>query len=200
MEQKMVKSSPRLDWNENGMTALETAVILIAFVVSAAVFAFAILSAGTFSTERGKESVLAGLNEVQSAVELHGQVVAIANTTGMTGTIASLVFTLDNALNGSPVPIDPAGAGTDKIIIKYYDETQINHDLTWTAVWLISDGDNLLENGEQVEITIANLNTQLTHPLSANTQFTLEIVPPRGSTLNLTRTTPPVVDQVFTLE
>jgi len=42
--------------NESGITALETAIILIAFVVVAAIFAFTVLSTGTFLTERSKEA------------------------------------------------------------------------------------------------------------------------------------------------
>ncbi|MFN8596529.1 MAG: archaellin/type IV pilin N-terminal domain-containing protein [Anaerolineae bacterium] len=46
----------KLHRNERGVTALETAIILIAFVVVAAVFAFTILSTGNFLTERSKEA------------------------------------------------------------------------------------------------------------------------------------------------
>jgi len=41
--------------NEKGITGLETAIILIAFVTVAAVFGYAVLSAGIFSAEKGKE-------------------------------------------------------------------------------------------------------------------------------------------------
>ncbi|MCB9420346.1 MAG: hypothetical protein H6667_11095 [Ardenticatenaceae bacterium] len=186
--------------NEEGISALETAIILIAFIVAAAVFAFSVLSAGTVSTERGKESVLSGLNEVQSAIELRGQIVAIGGTTGMTGTVESVLFTVANVLDGNPVPIDPTGVSAEKIVFRYRDETQQNPDLVWTVNWLINDGDILLENGELAEIMISNLDVQLTNPLGVNTQFTLEIVPPWGNTLALVRTTPPVIDQAFLLD
>ena len=38
---------------EEGITGLETAIILIAFVVVATVFAFVVLSTGLLSSERG---------------------------------------------------------------------------------------------------------------------------------------------------
>jgi flagellin-like protein len=44
----MIGKLHKLLTEERGITALETAIILIAFVVVAAVFAFTILSAGTF--------------------------------------------------------------------------------------------------------------------------------------------------------
>ena len=43
--------------DQRGVTGLETAIILIAFVVVASVFAFTVLSTGIFSAERGKETV-----------------------------------------------------------------------------------------------------------------------------------------------
>jgi len=45
---------------QRGITGLETAIILIAFVVVASVFAFTVLSTGIFSSERSKETVHAG--------------------------------------------------------------------------------------------------------------------------------------------
>ena len=43
---------------QKGITGLETAIILIAFVTVAAVLAYTVLSAGIFSSERGKEAVI----------------------------------------------------------------------------------------------------------------------------------------------
>ena len=58
------------------MTGLETAIILIAFVVVASVFAFTVLSTGIFSAERGKETIHAGLKRARSSLELKVSVVA----------------------------------------------------------------------------------------------------------------------------
>ena len=86
--------------DEKGITGLETAIILIAFVVVAAVFAYTVLSAGLFSTQKGQEAVYSGLKEARSTVELRGWVIATANSTGASGTIKQLNFTLSNALGG----------------------------------------------------------------------------------------------------
>ena len=61
---------------QRGVTGLETAIILIAFVVVASVFAFTVLSTGIFSAEKGKETIHAGLREARSSVQLKGSVVA----------------------------------------------------------------------------------------------------------------------------
>ena len=44
--------------NQQGITGLETAIVLIAFVVVAAVFAFAVLNTGLLSSEKSKEAAL----------------------------------------------------------------------------------------------------------------------------------------------
>lgn len=63
-----------LNKDQKGITGLETAIILIAFVVVAAVFAYTALSAGLFSTQKSQEAVYSGLEEAQSSMELKGGV------------------------------------------------------------------------------------------------------------------------------
>jgi len=60
---------------ERGMTGLETAIILIAFVTVAAVFGYAVLSAGIFTTEEAKSSIYAGMQEAKSSMELKGSAI-----------------------------------------------------------------------------------------------------------------------------
>ena len=69
--------------DQRGITGLETAIILIAFVVVASVFAYTVLSAGIFSSERGKEAIHAGLETARGSMELVGSVKAtsVAATT-----------------------------------------------------------------------------------------------------------------------
>ncbi|MEE8045825.1 MAG: archaellin/type IV pilin N-terminal domain-containing protein, partial [Dehalococcoidia bacterium] len=52
--------------SQKGITGLETAIVLIAFVVVASVFAFTILSAGVFSSEANKQTIHAGLKETRT--------------------------------------------------------------------------------------------------------------------------------------
>ena len=67
--------------NQSGQAALEAAIILIAFVVVASVFAFAVLSAGTASTEKGEQAIYSGLEGVKSSMEIKGAVIAEADRT-----------------------------------------------------------------------------------------------------------------------
>ena len=62
--------------SQSGITGLETAIVLIAFVVVSSVFAFAALSTGLFSSDKSKETIAAGLSEARGTVEVRGSVVA----------------------------------------------------------------------------------------------------------------------------
>ena len=55
---------------QRGVTGLETAIILLAFVVVASIYAFTVLSTGIFSADQGKETIHAGLGEASDPAEL----------------------------------------------------------------------------------------------------------------------------------
>ena len=188
----------KLHSNESGITALETAIILIAFIVVASVFAFTILSAGTFSTERGKEAVYSGLGEVQSSMEVKGSIIATAAITGTTlATMDKLIFTVGNVVGGEPLDLNTA----DPVMtVNYVDEGQFINNVAWTTDWIVTnDSDELLDKGELVEITV-QLDGNLTNALGTNTQFSLEMKPPKGAALSMQRTTPPYFDAVIDLK
>ena len=67
-----IANSRHLVREERGITGLETAIVLIAFVVVSSVFAFAALSTGLFSSDKAKEAIQAGLNEAQGTLEIRG--------------------------------------------------------------------------------------------------------------------------------
>ncbi len=196
MNAKLMNVVKKLHRDENGITALETAIILIAFIVVASVFAFSILSAGTYSTERGKEAVFAGLEEVQASIEVKGAVIATSATTGTTGTVEELIFTVGNVVGGEPIDLND----TNRVmIISYRDQTQQVNALDWTMDWVVrNDSDDLLDSGELAEITVPL--AALTNDLGINTEFTLEMKPPMGSTITLQRTTPAYFDEVIDLQ
>src|SRR4030067_867637 len=87
---------------EEGITGLETAIILIAFVVVATVFAFIILTTGIFSSERGKETVSAGLAKARGTAEMRGGVVVTA--AGTTLAVDDIQFALATTAGGAPIP------------------------------------------------------------------------------------------------
>jgi len=66
--------------SERGITGLETAIVLIAFVVVAAVFAFVVITTGLFSGQRAQETAQAGLKEARTSLAPKGSIVAIQAT------------------------------------------------------------------------------------------------------------------------
>ena len=61
---------------QRGITGLETAIVLIAFVVVSSVFAFSALSTGLFSADKSKDTINAGLSEARGTLEVRGSIFA----------------------------------------------------------------------------------------------------------------------------
>ena len=178
----MIRRMLRFHRDQKGITGLETAIILIAFVVVASVFAYTALSAGLFSTQKSQEAIYSGLEEAQSTLELKGAVIGKAENTGAdtTGYLSQLTFTVSNVLGGEPINFTAPAADDEDIaagddddathdgkaenkdssnvtVISYIDQYQRVEDLYWTLTKLgNADADSLLESGEKFQITIGN--------------------------------------------
>ena len=95
----------RIRRDQTGITGLETAIILIAFVVVASVFAYTVLSAGIFSSERGKEAIHSGLEGARSSMQIIGAVKAIAETS-LSISNADAAWTASTDVTGSTDTVD----------------------------------------------------------------------------------------------
>lgn len=201
---KLMRAMQNLHRQEKGMTGLETAIILIAFVTVAAVFGYAVLSAGLFSAERGKETIYAGLQEAKSNLELSGSVIA---TSADNATVDTVLFTVKNAIAGNPIDLtecDGTSDATNKCVISLTTASDYLNNIKWTKAAIgAADADNLIEPGEQFEITIdtADLGDglTLTSDLTANSVFNIQVKPALGSTITVQRTLPPAIDPVMDL-
>lgn len=205
--------------NQRGITGLETAIIMIAFVVVASVFAYVVLSAGLFASQKSQESVYKGIRATQNTVEVKGALIAISENPGSAGSISQFTFTVSNAgSSGLQDFTPPLATGNDgrcpngspnKVVISYVDQYQKVDDLFWTMTKVGASGnDNILDKGEIFQITVGsaaaglqggNLADALGHPLSVNSTFTLEVKLPLGATITLERTTPSYIDPVMSL-
>lgn len=183
----------RMHKDEKGQTALEAAVVLIAFVVVATVFVFTILSASSASTEKGQQAIQAGLEGVQSAMNIKGSIIAEGSGTA----VHNAIFTLALAAGGSPINLSTTAK---EVVVGYKDSAQFANDVPWTIKWIVSkqtSADDLLEEGELAEITVDL--SGLTTALGANTTFNLEIKLPKGAVLNINRTTPVAIQPMMDL-
>lgn len=188
------KLASRMHKDQKGITGLETAIILIAFVVVAAVFAYTVLSAGIFTTQKAQEAVYTGLEEVEATLQIKGSVIATANTTGADGTIAVIAFTVEGAMRG--LAIDFSEPPDNVVVISYLDSTQVERDIDWSISKVgQADEDDLLEGDEKFEIAIDL--TALS--LGPDTTFNIEVKPPTGAVLYIERTTPAWIDAIMDL-
>ena len=190
--------------DQRGITGLETAIIMIAFIVVASVFAYTVLSAGVFSSEKGKEATHAGLEGATSSMELVGPVVA--KDTNDDDDVNEIVFIVANTLGGEAINLtttadsDADGLLSDETkthttVISYIDAAQEVTDIAWTQTAVgKNDSDSLLEADEKFEITVDV--SQLSDRLTAAEDFTMEIRPDQGATIVIERTTPPVIDKI----
>jgi flagellin FlaB len=204
---QLLKSFPKTLSGEKGITGLETAIVLIAFVVVSSVFAFAALSTGMFSSDKARETITAGLAQTRASMQLKGSIIGTANAASATGTISNIEFHVSQTAGGADVDLTP-GSTT----IRYTDENQ-NKLFSSTAGMTItpvggSDTDNLLERDELYRIQLINLDTglhdtdndTLKSALGIKTTFTLEVVPIKGAVLYLERTTAVSMDIINFLD
>ena len=196
------RSSLRKD--ERAFTGLEAAIVLTAFVVVAAVFSYVVLNAGFFTTQTAKSTVHTGVTQATSSVELAGDVIGYGNTAE--SKLDNVTFYLRLTAGKNPVNINKTivtFTTSEKHIVLTKNYTA--HDNSsksiseneWTFSWidpLESPADNLLEKCEKVCIK-ADIPD-----LDPNTDFTIEVKPPEGSTLGIDRSVPPAIYEVMNLK
>ena len=115
---RLLNKSAELIKNQRGITGLETAIVLIAFVVVASMFAFAVLSTGLLSSEKSKETVLGGLEETLSTLSVRGDIIGDSNTAKTF--IDTVRFTLSSAAQAS----EAVDLSTTGVVVTYLDSGQ----------------------------------------------------------------------------
>ncbi len=184
-------------WDQRGITAIETSIVLIAFVVVASVFAFGVLNTGLLSSEKGQETVQAGMEETSANLTLRGGVLAIGNG-GKTG-IDTIKFYLTPAVeSGGSTDLSSTG-----VVVTYQDSSNSlnctsggSGSCSWTTNWVIGSGD-LIDPGERVEMIVTL--SSLTPLLGKNTEFTIQVRPNKGAVVVVNRTIPGEVKAVMEL-
>jgi len=183
--------------NDNAFTGLEAAIVLIAFIVVAAVFSYVILGAGFFTTQKSQEVVHTGVTQASSSLELIGQVYGLSTDGEKIDTIE---FTVGLTAGGSVVDLNKTVL-TYSDQNSYYNLAKVTTSNLDSKQWYIkyrkpgSDvkGD-VVEAGQQYVI-----QAKLNPAIDVNHKFTLEIKPPTGATFAISRTTPPQIDKLNVL-
>ena len=192
----------RIFRGRRGITGLETAIILIAFVIVASVFAFTVLNMGFLTTQTTQSTIQAGTQQAASSMQLAGSVIAY-DTNGDDKVDKIEIY----------VKLSPGRQAVDlsegKLIISYTNSkghwVNVYNSTAYTNGCVVAevtgDGDMLLERGELFKITL-NLTAidGSNAVLSAYDWFKIELKPPVGAVLAVERTIPANVDAVMDLD
>jgi len=186
----------RIFKNQEGITGLETAIILIAFVMVASVFSYVVLSAGLYASQKVKQVVYTGLETTMSVIELKGSVLAQMEN----GLVKYIYLFVGIPAAGYPVDFsstdNTSDNSTSKVIISYTDAQNMIPSVNWTMQKLSTiNNDDLLDPGE---LFILKLDMSGTN-IGPYHRFTLEVKPDGGPVLSIERTIPGRVDQYVNL-
>ncbi|WP_424357512.1 archaellin/type IV pilin N-terminal domain-containing protein [Methanocella sp. MCL-LM] len=222
-----MKSNRKFTKNSAAFTGLEAAIVLIAFVVVAAVFSYVMLGAGFFTSQKSKEVVHTGVDQATASLQIAGDIIGIGDTTDakLDGAIVTLSLTAGN---------NPVDMG--KLVVSYTTATNYEDNIysgaTSTGITTASDiynagnsenggyqwvvagnGDALLDKNEKVQLNLP-FPTDARHNVlgnaagnlyatdervGANEKVTLDIKPATGANLQITFTVPPTIDSYMVL-
>jgi len=178
--------------NDEGFTGLEAAIVLIAFVVVAAVFSYVVLGAGFFTTQKAQETVYKGVEQSTANIQMIGSVYGLSEDNTQ---INNLTFGIGLA------PGAPAMDLTKMTIVfstpNSPTPTVYSYCATATAgkftAVIGTVAQPALDANEQVLIAF-NVT-----PVDANTKMNIELRPSVGAALPFTKTAPATISKTNVL-
>jgi len=179
----------RLLKNDKGFTGLEAAIVLVAFVVVAAVFSYVMLGAGFYTTQKSQEVVHTGVAQASSSLSPSGDVIVRGTKDA---DIDNITFYITNTAGGSSVDLN-------KTIITYIDDddfvTQDELSADWKYEPVISTGYawNLVEKGEKYKISMDLTTGNVTSRPKVNERIRIDVKPPEGAVLIVQKSMPPAI-------
>jgi archaeal flagellin FlaB len=184
--------------HEDAFTGLEAAIVLIAFVVVAAVFSYVVLGAGFFTTQKASEAVKTGVESASTNMQIKGSVLGIKSAT--TDNISALRFQLELAAGGEPIDmtkVTMTWITSSEVEYLAYDADSNSTVGSWGAYTRQNDdNDSLLEKGE---VWTVQLNLDTDYELTINEAFKIEIKPATGAVIPLSGRGPAQIDAVNVL-
>ena len=192
--------------NRRGMTGLETAIILVAFVITAAAFSFVVLNMGFLTAQKSQTVIASGMEEASSSLQCDGDMIASCDTTNHLVNSAKFYVRLSEGKS----TID---TGNTKMVVTYTNKrgTAVIYNADRAAVTFTvieGDADALIEAGERWEV-VADFNTVDGYSEFAGANdgepaqyesFRLVFKPTVGSALTLERSVPAINNVIQILE
>jgi flagellin FlaB len=176
--------------NDEGFTGLEAAIVLIAFVVVAAVFSYVVLGAGFFTTQKAQETVYKGVEQSTANIQMIGNVYGLSanSTPGTSGTITNITFVIGLA---------PGAPAMDLTKMKIVFSTPDTTPKILTQGTTSSTGNFTTKIGT-ASVTSMNANDQVeiyfgVADVSANTKMNIELRPSVGAALPFSKTAPATI-------
>jgi len=160
---------------ESAFTGLEAAIVLIAFVVVAAVFSYVMLGAGFFATQKSQEVTYSGIKQATSNVVLEGQ---IYGTMDSSSKLQTLTFYIRVPEGGESVKMGD---------ITFLYSITSNAATPKTNQNSGSSTTSKLAPGSDTKIVLGSTASPLNGP-GAGSKFTLEIKPNVGASTLIQRT------------
>jgi len=196
--------------SRRGMTGLEVAIILVAFVITASVFAYMVLNVGFLTAEKAQSVISSGISEASSALYLDSDVIgSFSNNSGSQSDICltKAVFYVRLGQGDSPISLSDS-----KLVITYTNArchaSVYNSNGTITTITGVTgDGDEVIEQGERFKVSIdfteldksavdpaQNSQTDVyAHPYE---EIRIEVRPSAGAVLTIEMSLPQVAHPV----
>jgi len=153
-----------------GIIGIESAIVMIAFVIVAAALAFVVLNMGFSTTQKAKTTIISGLSEASSSLEIAGKVTGMQDPTSATNLIVFSV-PIKIASGGDSVNLANTTAS-----IKYLSNT-VEYDNIFTGTITATTPKNVTEAWESA-ITYhgSNVNANPVNETAAWTSSTQAII------------------------
>ncbi|MCW4049417.1 MAG: hypothetical protein NWE89_06730 [Candidatus Bathyarchaeota archaeon] len=203
--------------SRRGVTGIETAIILVAFVITASAFSFVILNVGFIVSDKAQTTVISTLKETSSSLMADPSITGyFSNTT--TGDqsevcLEEIVFYIKLAQGHEPIDCSDNNMMITYTLARGHTviySTGIPNGTVTTIKTITGDSDSLLEVGEKMQVVVdfkqiklADIKPQIvSHPDKYGKPFEeirIEIRPTVGSILSIEREIPSVTTVVQTL-
>jgi len=178
--------------DDSGFTGLEAAIVLIAFVVVAAVFSYVVLGAGFFTTQKSQETVYKGVEQATSNIQMIGQVYGTNSGGGTDTTIKGIQFNLGLAPGAPSIDL------SKMIIVVSQPGAAAINQLTYSSV-ASSTSFNVTDSSDNTLLpTLSGQKQGTVHfnvnpAVRKNGQLNVELRPAVGAALPFTRTAPATI-------
>ena len=133
--------------SHRGVIGVESAIVMIAFVIVAAALAFVVLNMGFSTTQKAKTTIASSLGEASSSLEIAGKVTGLGNVTQ--AKIEVLGIPIKIASGGESVNLAPGTAA-----VKYLSNTVTYDNIYAGTLTENSDGDDDV-SGEWASLELA---------------------------------------------